>query len=122
VAGQAGDDTSAAGLRYKLRAVPAEAVPPPSPPPPAPATPLSEGDAARLLERLRPLPSAPPPPPVAMRGRTPQPPRAGVTVRDAFPPVAAGAPPGIDAAGTLEVVRHAPEGEVRVAESVSVTF
>ncbi|UCH59533.1 MAG: hypothetical protein JSV61_15125 [Anaerolineales bacterium] len=50
------------------------------------------------------------------------PPRTGETVQQAFPPPQQIIQPGQVEAGSLEVLRYAPEGEIPLAPFVSVTF
>ena len=86
--------------------------------------PLTEAETARLLARL--------PPPVreadderafSLREGTLRPPRAGQTVVAAFAaPMPAAPPTPSVTSGALEVLRFAPEGEVEVAPTVSLTF
>ncbi|HEY0173762.1 MAG TPA: Ig-like domain-containing protein, partial [Pyrinomonadaceae bacterium] len=111
------------GLRFRLSEVSA-------PPEQSPRNrvdegrPLPEAETARLLARL--------PPPqkeegdgqrFKLREASPPPPRAGQTIASAFAtPGASAAPPPPVARGPLEVLRHAPEGEVEFAPAVSLTF
>ncbi|MEW5721661.1 MAG: alpha-2-macroglobulin family protein [Thermodesulfobacteriota bacterium] len=99
------------------------------PPPPAAAAPrvmgepLPEERVRSILERL-PAPQAgvgeaeefafPP--------ETLPPPRPGRTVEEPFPPQAVLEAPAGPEAGPLEILRHAPDGEVPLAPKVSLTF
>jgi alpha-2-macroglobulin len=89
---------------------------------PAPATALSAADTERVLQRLPPMEAEPTPPPFALRESSLPPPRTGATVKDPFPPPPSGAGPGSVATGPLEVLRHAPDGEVPLSANLSVTF
>ncbi|NJN81315.1 MAG: Ig-like domain-containing protein [Caldilineaceae bacterium] len=50
------------------------------------------------------------------------PPRTGQTIDETFPPSQEVAAPVTEPAGPLEVLRYAPEGEIRVAPFLNVTF
>src|SRR5262249_6244854 len=50
------------------------------------------------------------------------PPRTGKTISDSFPPPEAPPVPDKAEAGPLEVLRHAPEGDVPLAPHVSLSF
>ena len=92
-------------------------------PPLAPTQPLSADEASELLDRLPPLPVEAtdevsfrlPPQPLP-------PPRTGETIDEAFPPAETESPPAPVESGPLEVLRYAPEGEVRLAPFLNVTF
>jgi hypothetical protein len=83
---------------------------------------LSETEARRVLDRLPPLPDPPRAVPFARREDSLPAPRAGRTVEVPFPPAASAARPDAAAAGPLEVLRRAPEGDVALAPTLSVTF
>lgn len=92
--------------------------------PPAVAEALPEDVTRRLLERLPALTDdAAPTSDFALRDASLPPPRAGRELRVPFPPeqTTAQAAPAGDAAA-LEVLRHAPHGDVPLAPNVSVTF
>ena len=89
----------------------------------APATKLSESDTQRVLARL----------PVlnieggdeqdfAMRERSLPAPRTGKVINVSFPASEERPQPDARSAGALDVLRHAPEGEVPLAPQLSVTF
>jgi hypothetical protein len=117
------EGTTEKGLRFRLSEV---SVPPER----APRNrveegrPLSESETARLLARLPPLPKEEGDVQrLRLREASSPPPRAGQTVAAAFAtPGAAASPPPAVAPGPLEVLRSAPEGEVRFAPAVSITF
>ncbi len=71
-----------------------------------PVLPASEADQAEFKYPVELLP----------------PPRPGTTIKDSFPPDELAPTPGAVAAGPLEVLRYAPEGEISIAPFVSVTF
>ena len=93
------------------------------PAPPAPAEKISDADAERLLARL-PLPKSQPGDTVdfALRESSLPPPRAGATAKTDFPPAPSVLTPPSVENGPLMVRRMSPEGDVPVAERVSVTF
>ena len=90
---------------------------------PAQSSRLSEAEVQNVLKRL---------PPVkalegdqqdfAMRDRSLPAPRTGKTVNVSFPSSEAAPTPDPKAAGPLEVLRFAPEGEVPLAPQLSITF
>src|SRR5262245_57025952 len=95
----------------------------PSPAPSAPAATLSDAETAAVLARLPALePVTTDEKDFALREKSLPPPRTGATVKEAFPPPADAPPPTTPASGPLEVVRHAPEGNVPLAPHLSVTF
>ncbi|HEV2862268.1 MAG TPA: alpha-2-macroglobulin family protein [Pyrinomonadaceae bacterium] len=120
------EEETEGGLRFRLSSA---AAPTPTPTGAAPnrvaaAEPLPESETQRLLARL------PPPGGSAgdvqdfklREGSLPAP-RAGETIRAAFAPPEASAPPRPDTTrAPLEVLRFAPEGEVSLAPALSVTF
>ncbi len=91
--------------------------------PVAEAQPLPDVDAQALLARAEPispttaltasfrLPPASLPPPVA-----------GATISQTFPPTATQPLPAAPAAGPLQVLRYAPQGEIPIAPFLNVTF
>jgi uncharacterized protein YfaS (alpha-2-macroglobulin family) len=87
-----------------------------------PAEPLSEGEARRVLDRLPPLATEPREEPFAVREASLPPPRAGRTVRAAFPPGGGAPRPQAEPTGPVGVLRRGPEGEVPVAPPLSITF
>ncbi|HEU4387277.1 MAG TPA: Ig-like domain-containing protein, partial [Blastocatellia bacterium] len=92
-------------------------------PPAAQATPLSDTDTASVLSRLpQPKTDAQDEQEFAFRERSLPPPRTGQTIAATFPPPDERATPDVTAAGPLEVLRHAPEGEVPLAPHLTVTF
>ena len=112
----------AAGLVFRLREGGEEPAGPAAAASPAPTTPLSAADTERVLQRLPPMEAEPTPPPFALRESSLPPPRTGATVKEPFPPPSSGAGPGPVATGPLEVLRHAPDGEVPLSANLSVTF
>jgi uncharacterized protein YfaS (alpha-2-macroglobulin family) len=58
----------------------------------------------------------------ALRDRSLPPPRTGKTVNVSFPSSESAPPPNTAAAGPLEVLRFAPEGEIPLAPQLSITF
>ncbi|MGH7534691.1 MAG: hypothetical protein ACREMG_03795, partial [Gemmatimonadales bacterium] len=90
---------------------------------PAPAVALSDSEAQKVLDRLAPLVAEPADEqPFALRESSLPPPRTGRTVKGAFPPPEERPAPDPGAAGPLEVLRRAPEGEVALAPHLGVTF
>jgi alpha-2-macroglobulin len=90
---------------------------------PAEAHPLSEAEARAVLDRLPELKgTAEDEKDFALREKSLPAPRTGATIADAFPPPEAKDRPDPAAAGPLEVVRHAPDGDVPLAPSLNVTF
>ena len=89
----------------------------------APAMPLDDADVQRVFDRL-PSIEAPvkEPEPFALREGSLPPPRTGKTIAIPFPPEATSEPPRVEATGPLQVLRHAPDGEVPLAPNLSVTF
>ena len=93
------------------------------PAPPTPSEKLSDADAEKLLARL-PLPKSQPGDVVdfALREGSLPAPRAGQTAKLPFPPAPSVlTPPSIES-GPLTVRRMTPEGDVPVADRISVTF
>jgi hypothetical protein len=87
-----------------------------------PAQPLSDADARRVLDRLPPPAAEPREEPFATRETSAPPPRAGRTIRAAFPPEGEAPRPEAAPAGPLEVLRRMPEGDVPLAPHLSITF
>lgn len=85
-------------------------------------TPLSAPEVAALLKRLPEFKAKPESTDFALREKSLPPPRTGDTKLSAFPPPVPVAKPDTAASGELEVLRHAPEGEVPIAPQLSVTF
>ncbi len=87
------------------------------------ATPLGAKDAARVIARLPAFKKSAQKKTVALRAKSIPAPRPGETLKTSFPPaVSAGPAPAATTARALSVVRHAPEGAVRVAPNLSITF
>ncbi len=95
----------------------------PQPPPLATGAPLTQAEIEQVLARL-PMMVAPPQEQVEFKlAQDPiPPPRLGETIQETFPPTTNLAIPTPVAAGPLEVLRFAPEGEIPLAPFVSVTF
>ncbi|MBK6693678.1 MAG: hypothetical protein IPG50_15940 [Myxococcales bacterium] len=113
--------TSKSGLGFRLSdAKPEEEAQPSA----ANVTMLAEADAKRLLARLPAMESDPSDEKdFALRERSRPAPRPGKTVDLPFPPTGSGAPPAVAAApGPLTISRRAPEGELDLAPSLSVSF
>ena len=87
-----------------------------------PAERLPDADARRVLDRLPPFAAEPREEPFAVREASAPPPRAGRTVRAAFPPEGTALQPEAAPAGPLEVLRRMPEGDVPLAPHLSITF
>src|SRR5262249_41006852 len=84
---------------------------------------LPESDAQSLLQRLKPIKSEPSDEQeFAFRERSLPPPLTGKTINDTFPSSERHPGPVEAAAGPLEVVRYAPEGDVPLAPHLTVTF
>jgi uncharacterized protein YfaS (alpha-2-macroglobulin family) len=88
----------------------------------AEATPLSKDRLAALLKRLPEFKARPSATDFALREKSLPPPRTGDNILSAFPPPVPGPQAGEVEKKALEVLRHAPEGDVPVAPQVSVTF
>jgi hypothetical protein len=87
------------------------------------AEPLSEVEVERILARVPPLPDdSRAEREFAMPSDLVPPPRRGVTVQAEFPPAEERQRREEVISGPLEVVRHAPEGEVERARELSITF
>ncbi len=90
--------------------------------PVAAATPLDDAAVTALLARLPAMAAAEADvKDFALREKSLPVPRTGDTVKTAFPPPPGPPPPDV-AVGPLEVLRHAPDGEVNIAANLSVTF
>ncbi|HEU4932258.1 MAG TPA: alpha-2-macroglobulin family protein, partial [Pyrinomonadaceae bacterium] len=89
----------------------------------APATSLSNSETEAVLKRLPAIKSeTSDDTDFALRGQSLPPPRTGVTVMQPFPAANETAPPDSTSAGTLEVIRYSPEGDVPITPNLSVTF
>ncbi|HEV3470399.1 MAG TPA: alpha-2-macroglobulin family protein [Pyrinomonadaceae bacterium] len=119
----AGGAEGPGGLRFRLSEG-AEAPEPSGPrPTPAPAERLSEGETAKVLQRLPPLKAeAADEQEFALREGSLPAPRAGATVLAAFPAAESRPAPEARDEGPVRVLRYAPEGEVPLAPQLSVTF
>ena len=91
---------------------------------PAAATrPLEAARVKALLSRLRPIKaSADDRKNFALRSASLAAPKTGARVLQPFPPLASHGAPVAVAPGPLQVLRHAPEGDVELAPALSVTF
>lgn len=84
---------------------------------------LSDEQAKALLGRLPALPSTDAAPPFALRPSSEPPPKAGETLQQVFPPPATTATkPQVVTTGVLSVTRYAPQGEVKTAQQISISF
>jgi uncharacterized protein YfaS (alpha-2-macroglobulin family) len=112
---------SKTGLGFRLSDADAEESGPPVKV--AATAPLGAEGTKRLLDRLPPLKGdAEDTKQFALRGKSIPAPRPGETIKEAFPPPAShGAPPSV-AAGPLRVTRHEPDGPVKLAPYLTVTF
>ncbi len=91
----------------------------------APAQKLTDAEADQLLSRARPIVNdAADQQAFAIRPKSQPPPRTGNVVKGAFPPPASTLlPPKANETGAdLKVLRYMPEGEVKLAPELSVTF
>jgi alpha-2-macroglobulin len=89
----------------------------------APAVKLSESDTQRVLARLPALNmESGDEQDFAMRERSLPAPRTGRVINTSFPALEEQRPPDASSTGPLEVLRHAPEGEIPLAPQLSVTF
>jgi uncharacterized protein YfaS (alpha-2-macroglobulin family) len=87
------------------------------------AEPLSEDEVEQVLARVPALPEDPQAErEFALPSDPVPPPRRGVTVQAEFPPAEERERREEVVSGPLEVVRHAPEGEVERARELSITF
>lgn len=89
---------------------------------PAQLTPLSDEQLTALLKRLPAFTAKPYNTDFALREKSLPPPRTGDTILSAWPPPPTTGKPGPAESKDLEVLRHAPEGEVPLAPQLSVTF
>jgi uncharacterized protein YfaS (alpha-2-macroglobulin family) len=89
---------------------------------PAKLTPLSADQVTALLKRLPEFKAKPFNTDFAMREKSLPPPRKGDDVLSVWPPPAPGPGMATVEKQALEVLRHAPEGEVPIAPQLSVTF
>jgi uncharacterized protein YfaS (alpha-2-macroglobulin family) len=93
------------------------------PTPPAKTAPLADAAVRKILARLAPLKTeAGDQKEFAMRERSLPPPRTGTTIQASFPPRESPPAPDKTEAGPLDVLRHAPEGDVPIAPHVSLSF
>ena len=95
----------------------------PVPQPVATGEPLTPQEIEAIFERLPDLPVSPNEQtsfkyPVQLL----PPPRPGTTITETFPAVEPAPTPAVELPGPLEVLRHAPEGEIPIAPFVSITF
>lgn len=90
---------------------------------PAVSTQLSSGETEAILRRMPPMENeTSEPQPFRLGERTPPPSLAGATRVVSFPSTASEVLPDSPGAGPLEIVSHAPEGQVSLAPHLSVTF
>ncbi|MDX6694815.1 MAG: alpha-2-macroglobulin [Blastocatellia bacterium] len=88
-----------------------------------PATKLSESETQRVLARLPALNmESGDEQDFAMRERSLPAPRTGKVINTSFPAIDEQRLTDVTSAGPLEVLRHAPEGEIPLAPQLSVTF
>ncbi len=92
----------------------------------APATKLGDAEVQKLLARERPIATdAADQQAFALRPSSQPPPRTGETIHDSFPPPASTLlPPAVGAkpGDALKVLRYMPEGPVKLAPELTVTF
>jgi alpha-2-macroglobulin len=85
--------------------------------------PLSPEEIEAILSRL---PTLPADPEDSQEFNIPSevlpPPRPGNVIKETFPPLQTGPTPGAVEAGSLQVLRFAPEGEIPIAPFISITF
>jgi alpha-2-macroglobulin len=119
-----GQDDKEEGFQFRLSELRKNA--PPSPTPTIAAPPSSillDGATRNLLKRLPAIVVAEgDQKEFALRERSLPPPRAGRVSDEPFPPAPSSAAPVDSTAGSLEVMRIAPEGAVELAPHLSVTF
>ncbi len=122
--GVTGDGTTPQGLRFRLsEGVEESEQRPAATSSPAPATKLSEGEVARVLQRLPPLKvEESDEQDFNLRERSLPAPRTGRTVLAAFPAKESREAPDAATGGALQVLRQSPTGEVPLAPQVSATF
>ncbi len=88
-----------------------------------PAESLADSDAKHVFDRMPPFAIEAEQKPFAMRDESLPPPRPGKTLVSEFPPPSeAEALPASETNGTLQIVRHMPEGDVPIAPHLSLTF
>lgn len=115
-------DKNRKGLRFRLSEGAEQSERPVALPTPA-TTKISDSEVESILKRLPPVKAeAQDEQDFALRDRSLPPPRTGKTISVSFPPPAEKPQPEAAAAGPLEVLRFAPEGEVSLAPQLSVTF
>ena len=84
---------------------------------------LSDTETQAILERLPPIKSEPSDETeFALREKSLPPPRTGAIIMQPFPAANELTRPGQATAGSLEVLRYSPEGDVPIAPNLSVTF
>lgn len=87
------------------------------------AKPLTDAEAKKLLGRLPPLPTTADEKPFALRPSSEPPPKVGETIQQNFPPAATTETATTPIkAGSLTVTRYAPQGEVKTAQQISLSF
>jgi uncharacterized protein YfaS (alpha-2-macroglobulin family) len=87
------------------------------------ATPLSDAETRAILRRLPPIKTEPSDEAdFALREKSLPPPRTGQTIKQSFPAPGEMTAPDQTTAGSLEVIRYSPEGDVPIAPNLSVTF
>ena len=90
-----------------------------------PAKKIADADATALLDRVKPIDVDPDDQKAfALRDRSQPPPRTGKTIKGSFPPppTKSAVPVTNDAGKELSVLRFQPEGDVKLAPQLSVTF
>ncbi len=85
-------------------------------------SPLTSQEVTALLKRLPEFKAKPESTDFALREKSLPPPRTGDNKLSAFPPPVPGPKPDAAASQELEVLRHAPDGDVPIAPQLSVTF
>lgn len=87
------------------------------------AKPLPETDAENLLSRLEPMKTEEgDKEEFALRENSLPPPKTGQVINTKFPPDKNIKPDEVSTSGPLQVLRYSPQGEVRVAANLSITF
>ncbi len=124
--GASGVETIMSGDPQNISVILNEGQPQPTPAATLPVVtgePLSDEETQRILNRL-PVITVEPSQQVDFKlpGDPIPPPLPGDTVSEPFPPESPVEPADVAASGPLEVLRHAPEGEVAIAPFVNVTF
>ena len=123
-------DDEETGLKFRLSEGAKQAPPTQESARLAQTSPLSDAETQNVLRRLPPIKTeASDEQNFAMRERSLPPPRTGKTINASFPPPDSSSPDQSSSATlnnptarSLEVTRHAPEGEVPLAPQLSVTF